>query len=275
MAEPSLATVTTQWMATEQFVAEIHSDSGCTPCPQPAVDFFTRSHSSSIAFAISGTDRWSYSLRLKFKTGDHPLTPVTQKAKGLGKKAAKEEWDSSAAERNFWNPPTQGSSGAQGSTLALPSKFFPSTMALPPDYAQTPGITFLPHSSVDELASNRLVIRNVSITDRSFLSSLLPKVHGTPQPSRLHIRSWVLVLVPCAAADHDCALLRKVCKEVGALNKTSFVTRQVCHAHQHTPSSSQADHPPGSCIRNRALVQGRHPHRHRCSPVGPPCSLHP
>ena len=209
MAEPSL--VTTQWMATEQFVAEIHSDSGCTPCPQPAVDFFTRSHSSSIAFAISGTDRWSYSLRLKFKTGS----------------------------------------------------------------AQTPGITFLPHSSVDELASNRLVIRNVSITDRSFLSSLLPKVHGTPQPSRLHIRSWVLVLVPCAAADHDCALLRKVCKEVGALNKTSFVTRQVCHAHQHTPSSSQADHPPGSCIRNRALVQGRHPHRHRCSPVEPPCSLHP
>jgi hypothetical protein len=211
-AKPSL--VTTQWMATEQFVAEVHSDSGCTPCPQPAVDFFTRSNSSSIAFGVSGTDRWSYSLRLLFKAGDDPVTQKNEnKAQPLGKKAVLV--------------------GHAGPTL-------------PPSYAQPVGITCLPHSSIDELASNRLVIRNVSITDRSFLSSLLPKVYGQklPPPSRLHIRSWTLLLVPCAAADHDCALLRKVCKEVGALNKTSFVTHQVCHAHQHIPSSSQADHPP-------------------------------
>jgi hypothetical protein len=187
--------VCTQWMATEQFVAEIHSDSGCTPCPQPAVDFFTRSNSSSIAFGFSGTDRWSYSLRLHFKTGvDYPRQHATA-----------------------------------------------------PSYALPLGITILPHSSVDELASNRLVIRNVSITDRSFLSSLLPKVYGQklPQPTRLHIRSWTLLVIPGAAADLDCAQLRKVCKEVAALNKTSFVTRQVSHAHQHTQFSSPADdHPP-------------------------------
>jgi hypothetical protein len=184
----------TQWMATEQFVAEIHSGCDCTPCPQPAVDFFTRSDSASIAFGFSGTDRWSYSLRLLFKTGvDYPRPYSTA-----------------------------------------------------PSYAQPLGITILPNSSVDELASNRLVIRNVCITDRPFLSSLLPKVYGQklPQPMRLHIRSWTFLVIPGANADLDCAQLRKVCKEVAALNKTSFVTRQVCHAHQHTPSSSPAYHSP-------------------------------
>ena len=184
----------TQWMATEQFVAEIHFDSGCTPCPQPVVDFFTRPDSASIAFGFSGTDRWSYSLRLLFKTGvDYPRPYSTA-----------------------------------------------------PSYAQPLGITILPNSSVDELASNRLVIRNVCITDRPFLSSLLPKVYGQklPQPTRLHIRSWTFLVIPGANAELDCAQLRKVCKEVAALNKTSFVTRQVCHAHQHTPSSSPAYHSP-------------------------------
>ncbi len=163
--KPSL--VTSQWMATEEFVAEIHSGSSCIPCPEQAVNFFTLSHST--AFCISGTDRWSYSVHLQFKRLQKPTS------------------------------------------LA-------------------PSIVFLPHSRVDELTPNRLVIHNVSITDMSFLSFILPTVCGRdgrplPQTSQLHIRSWVLVLNASAAADHDFALLRKVCKEVGALNKMSFVTR--------------------------------------------------
>jgi hypothetical protein len=90
-------------------------------------------------------------------------------------------------------------------------------------------ISFLPHSSVHELPSNRLVIGNVLLPDISFvdpsaLKSLSIKFRSD---SQLYILSWTLDLNPGAAADRFAALLRKVCKEVGALNKMSFFTRQV------------------------------------------------
>jgi hypothetical protein len=59
-----------QWMATEHFVAEIHSGNTSTPCTQSNIDFFT--HSASIAFAISGSDRWSYRVQLRMRNSTPP-----------------------------------------------------------------------------------------------------------------------------------------------------------------------------------------------------------
>jgi hypothetical protein len=91
-------------------------------------------------------------------------------------------------------------------------------------------ILFLPHSTVHELTSNRIVLGNVLLPDISFVnpSALTSLSVKSRSDSQLYILSWTLDVNPGAAADHFVALLRKVCKEVGALNKMSFFTRQVC-----------------------------------------------
>ena len=77
-------------------------------------------------------------------------------------------------------------------------------------------LTFLPHTTVDEVTSNRLVLRNV----------LIPAIQLGVQTD-ISIPSLAILFQPCEAADGFTALLRKVCREIVSLNKLSVIASQV------------------------------------------------
>ena len=77
-------------------------------------------------------------------------------------------------------------------------------------------LTFLPHTTVDEVTSNRLVLRNV----------LMPRINLEDQVD-FSIPYLAILFQPCEAADGFTALLRKVCTEVVSLNKLSVIASQV------------------------------------------------
>ena len=77
-------------------------------------------------------------------------------------------------------------------------------------------VTFLPHTTVDEVTSNRLVLRNV----------LMPAINLDGQVD-FSIPYLAILFQPCEAADGFTALLRKVCTEVVSLNKLSVIASQV------------------------------------------------
>ena len=77
-------------------------------------------------------------------------------------------------------------------------------------------LTFLPHTTVDEVTSNRLVLRNV----------LMPAINLEGQLD-FSIPYLAILFQPCEAADGFTALLRKVCTEVVSLNKLSVIASQV------------------------------------------------
>ena len=85
-------------------------------------------------------------------------------------------------------------------------------------------VTFLPHATVDEVTSNRLVLRNVLMPAYPIYTDL----HSSdPAESYFAIRSLAILFQPCEAADGFTALLRKVCTEVVSLNKLSVIASQV------------------------------------------------
>jgi hypothetical protein len=85
-------------------------------------------------------------------------------------------------------------------------------------------LTFLPHTTVDEVTSNRLVLRNVLMPAYPIYTDL----HSSdPAESYFAIRSLAILFQPCEAADGFTALLRKVCTEVVSLNKLSVIASQV------------------------------------------------
>jgi hypothetical protein len=78
-------------------------------------------------------------------------------------------------------------------------------------------LTLLPLTTVDEVTSNRLVLRNV----------LMPKGFEIGVDSKdISIRSWAILFEPCEAADNFTALLIKACKEAVSLNKLSVLASQ-------------------------------------------------
>jgi hypothetical protein len=84
-------------------------------------------------------------------------------------------------------------------------------------------LTLLPLTTVDEVTSNRLVLRNVLMPAYPIYTDLRS---SDPKQSNFAIRSWAILFEPCEAADNFTALLIKACKEAVSLNKLSVLASQ-------------------------------------------------